>query len=223
MIFARRLISELNAVADTAQAEAMQDYMKGRFLFFGVKAPVRKAILKELWTKHKAEMTREHILDISKNLFEQPQRELHYCAVELVSRYLKKKFYKEDIAFVKHLIITHSWWDTVDMIAKHHLGGYIKLFPEQKTSVIKGYSESSNMWLNRSAILFQLDYKEATDSKLLFHLCLRHKDTGEFFINKAIGWALREYGKYNPKAVMDFVSASSLAPLSEKEALRKLI
>ena len=108
------------------------------------------------------------------------------------------------------------------MIAKHHLGSYLKLYPTETQKVIKHFSNADHLWLNRSAILFQLDYKQETDTTLLFELCLKHKDTGEFFINKAIGWALREYGKTNPEAVIEFVSANCLAPLSEQEAIRKL-
>ena len=200
----------------------MKIYMRNRYSFFGVKAPERKAILKEIINTYKPQLDRLIVIQIVKELYKQPERELHYCAVELTTRFLKKKFYKEDIAFIKHLIITHSWWDTVDMISKHHLGSYLKLYPEETTNIIQNFSNADHLWLNRSAILFQLEYKEETNAKLLFQLCIKHKDTGEFFINKAIGWALREYGKTNPQAVIAFVSKNCLAPLSEQEAIRKL-
>jgi 3-methyladenine DNA glycosylase AlkD len=108
------------------------------------------------------------------------------------------------------------------MICKHHLGGYLKLYPKLIPSIIQSYSNSGELWLQRSAILFQLEYKEHTDQELLFALCKKHKDTKEFFMNKSIGWALREYSKTNPQAVIDFVAANELAPLSRKEALRKI-
>jgi 3-methyladenine DNA glycosylase AlkD len=223
MNFTKDLIAQLTTAANPSQALEMKIYLRNRYSFFGVKAPERKAILKTTIDTYKSQLDRPATITIVKELYKQPQRELHYCAVELTSRFLKKKFQKEDSAFIQELITTHSWWDTVDMIAKHHLGGYLKLFPEETTGVIQSYSDSDNLWLNRSAILFQLEYKQETDAALLFQLCLKHKDTGEFFINKAIGWALREYGKTNPKAVVDFVSSNCLSPLSEQEALRKII
>ncbi|GGG41433.1 hypothetical protein GCM10011344_47970 [Dokdonia pacifica] len=222
MNFVPDLISQLKVIANSTLAIEMKIYMRNRYAFFGVKAPERKAILKEIVNTYKPQLDRPTVIQIVKELYKYPERELHYCAVELTTRFLKKKFHKEDISFIEHLITTHSWWDTVDMIAKHHLGDYLKLFPEETSKVIQNYSNTDHMWLNRSAILFQLDYKEQTNKELLFQLCLKHKDTGEFFINKAIGWALREYGKTNPQAVIAFVSANCLAPLSEREAIRKL-
>lgn len=217
------LISKLKAVANTENATSMTEYMRGRYIYFGVKAPERKSILKTIIDQYKSQLDRPVVIQIVKELYKHPERELHYCAVELTTRFLKKKFLKEDISFIQHLITTHSWWDTVDMVAKHHLGGYLRIFPEETSKVITTFSDANDLWLNRSAILFQLDYKTTTDTALLFSLCLKHKDTGEFFMNKAIGWALREYSKTNPEAIIKFVSKNSLAPLSEQEALRKII
>ena len=91
--------------------------------------------------------------------------------MELVTRFLKKKFHKEDIHFITELIMMHSWWDTVDMICKHHLGGYLKLYPAQIAEITNSYSDSGELWLQRSAILFQLEYKEHTDQELsLIHI-----------------------------------------------------
>ena len=221
-MFLSSLITQLSQASNPENATQMQAYMKDKFVFFGVKASVRKAILNNLVKEHKPLLDRPTILQFCKDCFEQPQRELHYCSIELVTRFLKKKFQKEDIHFITELITTHSWWDSVDMIAKHHLGGYLKKYPEEITSVISSYSDSGKLWLQRSAILFQLEYKDDTDQALLFQLCTKHKDTKEFFMNKAIGWALREYSKTNPQAVIDFVNATRLAPLSKKEALRKI-
>lgn len=222
MGFVDDLIKQLKQEKNGEQALAMEAYMKQRFPFLGVKAPLRQQILKNLISAYKTSLDRSSIIDISKRLYEQPEREFHYCAVELVSRFLKKKFLRKDISFIKYLIVTHSWWDTVDMVCKHHLGNYLKLYPNETEAVIKSYSEVDHLWLNRSAILFQLEYKSETDQNLLFNLCLKHKDSKEFFINKAIGWALREYSKTAPEAVRKFVGQHNFAPLSRKEALRLL-
>lgn len=220
MDFVDDLIKQIKQEKNGEQALVMEAYMKQRFPFLGVKAPLRQQILKNLITANKNSLDRTSIIAIAKILYVQPEREFHYCAVELVSRFLKKKFLKEDIAFIEYLIVTHSWWDTVDMICKHHLGNYLKLFPEETAAVISRYSDVNHLWLNRSAILFQLEYKSDTNQDLLFHLCVKHKDTKEFFMNKAIGWALREYSKTSPEAVQKFVGQHNFAPLSRKEALR---
>lgn len=220
MDFVNDLIKQLKQAKNGQQALAMEAYMKQKFPFLGVKAPLRQQILKNLITAYKHSLDRTSIIAIAKKLYAQPEREFHYCAVELVSRFLKKKFLKEDIAFIEYLIVTHSWWDTVDMVCKHHLGNYLKLFSEETVAVISRFSDEDHLWLNRSAILFQLEYKSDTNQDLLFHLCIKHKDTKEFFMNKAIGWALREYSKTAPEAVLKFVGRHNFAPLSRKEALR---
>jgi 3-methyladenine DNA glycosylase AlkD len=220
MDFVTDLIKQLKQEANKTQALAMEAYMKQRFPFLGVKAPLRQQILKNLVTAYKTSLDRTTIIAIAKRLYAQPEREFHYCAVELVSRFLKKKILKEDIDFIEYLIVTHSWWDTVDMVCKHHLGNYLKLYPNETEAVIRRYSDLDHLWLNRSAILFQLEYKSDTNQDLLFDLCLKHKDTEAFFINKAIGWALREFSKTAPEHVRHFINMHEFAPLSRTEALR---
>lgn len=120
-------------------------------------------------------------------------------------------------------MITHnSWWDTVDMIAVHLVGGYLKQFPNEKEKLIEKWLKSSNMWLNRTAILFQLKYKENIDVYLLEKTIKANLNSNEFFINKAIGWMLREYTRTNSEWVINFVNEyeNELSGLSKKEALR---
>jgi 3-methyladenine DNA glycosylase AlkD len=120
------------------------------------------------------------------------------------------------------MLVTNSWWDSVDVLAKYLVGGYLNKYPEEKLKIIDHFSSAESMWLNRTAILFQLSYKTKTDFNLLKSECEKHKNSNEFFIQKAIGWALREYSKYNPKGVMDFVSIANLKPLSAREAIRNI-
>jgi 3-methyladenine DNA glycosylase AlkD len=120
-------------------------------------------------------------------------------------------------------LITNSWWDSVDTISKYLLGQYLIEFPNETEKAIERFSNSENKWLNRSAILFQLGYKKNTNYELLFSECVKHSQSKEFFIQKAIGWALREYGSVNPGLVLNFVNNTDLKPLSRKEAIRKLI
>lgn len=200
-------------------AVAMGNYMKNHFSFFGIKTENRRLIFKAVWKENQEEVA-EKARTIAIELYSKNQRELHYCAIEMLMKELKKKCQKQDISLIEYLITTHSWWDSVDVIAKYLLGEYLMQFPDETEKVIQKCSDSENMWLNRSAILFQLGYKEKTDVDLLFALCLKHSDSNLFFIQKSIGWALREYAKKNPSAVRNFVEATQLKPLSKKEALK---
>ncbi|MBK9224587.1 MAG: DNA alkylation repair protein [Flavobacterium sp.] len=159
---------------------------------------------------------------IAAELYLKKEREFHYCAIEILIQILKNKYKKKDIHLIEKLLVTNSWWDSVDTISKYILGQYLLEFPNETFTVIGRFSNSKNMWLNRSAILFQLGYKQKTNSYILFSECIKHAQSNEFFIQKAIGWALREYGKTNPEAVKTFVAQTQLKPLSKKEALKNL-
>ncbi|ESU19155.1 alkD protein [Flavobacterium cauense R2A-7] len=199
----------------------MEAYMKNNFFFFGIKTTPRRVLFKEVWKLHKEEV-KQHAREIVMELFSMKEREFHYCGIEILMKELKKKYRKEDVQLIEKMIVTHSWWDSVDTIAKYLLGNYLAQFPEEIPKVINQFASSENMWLNRSAILFQLDYKAQTDAELLFSICEKHKASKEFFIQKAIGWALRDYSRFNPKEVTEFVVKTDLKPLSKREALRNL-
>ena len=118
-------------------------------------------------------------------------------------------------------MITHkSWWDTVDFIAANLVGPYFKSFPGQREKITGKWLSSNNMWLQRSVLLFQLKYKDSLDTDFLADTIHSLTGSEEFFINKAIGWILREYSKTNPQWVRQFVQATSLHPLSKREGLR---
>lgn len=213
-----------NAFQENSNPEnafAMAKYLKNKFCFFGIKTPERRQLFKAILKKNKTEVT-ANARAIAVLLFEKKQRELHYCAIEILIKELKGKHLLEDIEIIKQLITTHSWWDSVDTIAKNILGHYLLEFPQAIESIIYEFSTSENMWLNRSAILFQLGYKEKTNFELLKEICLQHQNSTEFFIQKAIGWSLREYTKTNSEAVKNFVAVNNLKPLSKKEALKNL-
>ena len=121
-------------------------------------------------------------------------------------------------------MVTHnSWWDTVDIIAVKLIGEYFKKYPEEIKPAVKRWLDSRNIWLQRCAILFQLHYKKAIDTEMLTQVIHSLLGSKEFFINKAIGWILREYGKTNPEWVLDFVDKTELHPLSKREAIRRLV
>jgi len=222
MEFCSQLEKAFNENGNAENAVAMSKYMKNNFRFFGIKTEDRRKIFKSISAENLLEI-KDNPRKIALFLYSKKERELHYCALEILIKYLKNKYSKEDIQVIEKLIVTNSWWDSVDVIAKFILGEYLLQFPLETDIVIRRFSNSDNMWLNRSAILFQLGYKKKTNFELLKSICEQHKSSTEFFIQKALGWALREYAKINPEAVKNYVSSTDLKKLSEKEALKNLI
>lgn len=206
--------------ADDTTAPGMKAYMLNQFDFFGIKTPIRDAIVKAHLKNHTLSTSTELELVI-KELWELPEREMQYFAIDVFQSH-KKLWTKSSIKLIEHCIIHKSWWDTVDGIASDWLGAYFKQFNEQTLLISSQWNKSNNIWLQRSSILFQKSYKKTTDTALLSSHILHCKDSKEFFIRKAIGWALREYSKTNPEWVVQFVTKNKLSPLSEKEALKRI-
>ncbi len=215
------IISEFKRASNGVLAPQMAAYMKNNFDFFGVKSPLRNNIQKPFMIKkyliHKLEMINE-----VKILWNEPQRELQYFAQEYVYKYINT-IDESDIYFYEWLIINKSWWDTVDFIAPKLVGNYFMKYPQNKELKINKWINSNNIWLQRSAILFQLKYKSDTDTEFLASIINSLNGSNEFFINKAIGWVLREYGKTNPHWVENFCSKTELSKLSQREALRIIV
>lgn len=196
-------------------AIAMERYMKDNFKFLGIKSPLRKELQKE----YLKEISKEK--DINYNLvnylWNQEEREFQYLALDYLVKN-KKKLKKEDITLLEEITIRKSWWDTVDLIASHLVGEICKKYPELIDKYIIKWSVDENIWLRRIAILFQLKYKENLDKELLEKIILDNNEDKEFFINKAIGWILREYSKTNPEWVKEFIKNNKLSNLSVREA-----
>lgn len=204
--------------ADEETALPMKKYMKDNFEYLGIKAPQRSALLKEFLSNNK-KLSKEELIKIVEDLWNEEAREFQYVALDLLLKY-KKLLDVNDLRFLEKLVITKSWWDTVDSLSPNLIGYILK----DNTSVIKTYInnwvESDNMWLNRTAILFQLKYKNDTDERLLYEVINKLSSSKEFFIQKAIGWALREYSKTNPNSVIEFINNNELKPLSRREGLK---
>lgn len=198
----------------------MSRYMRNLHPFYGIKTPDREAILKQTLGECALPAPAE-LPAILQAMWDKPEREWHYCALNIFEKTLKK-CPVEALDWVEQLILQNSWWDTVDYLAPRIAGKLFGYFPEQIAPYTQRWIESDNFWLQRSAIIFQLSYKTKTDQALLFAYCERRKDSKEFFIQKAIGWALRQYARCAPQAVRDFVAVQDLAPLSRREALKHL-
>jgi 3-methyladenine DNA glycosylase AlkD len=151
-----------------------------------------------------------------------PQREFQYAAIGLVGR-LEKQLMAKSVRTLEYMLTHKSWWDTVDSIAGGTVGAYFKRFPDVRETYLAKWRASENFWLRRTTILFQLNYKKETDFDLLCEIIHENLGSNEFFINKAIGWSLRQYARIDPKAVKKFVNVTKeLNPLSRREALKHM-
>lgn len=215
------IISLCEKNADTNRAPAMKAYMKNQFEFYGINSPLRKELVKDI--KKKFTFTNDDTFwMLIDELWKSDQRELQYIALDLLAT-LSSKLTKENIPALERMILTKSWWDTVDMITPNLIGKIFMNDNASRDNYVYKWMDSDNIWLQRSAIIFQLKYGMKTDIDLLYEAILKNDVSKEFFVRKAQGWALRQYGKYNPTFVYNFVQANpQLSGLTQKEALRSL-
>ncbi len=218
--FIETLEIEFSRQSDPTIAAGQKAYMRNQFEYFGLKSTIRKEIQRPFLEKTYLPPHPE-LNGLVKALWKKQQREYQYFGQELTFRYVKQ-IAPNDIKLYEWMVTNKSWWDTVDFIAVKLMGAYFQRFPEQIPNYIPKWLNSEDIWLQRSALLFQLKYKKKVDLLLLdesIHALLGSK---EFFINKAIGWVLREYSRTHATWVTDFVERTRLAPLSRREALRIL-
>ena len=207
-----------NAVKE--DAPAMEAYMKHHFKFYGLKSPLRNELTK-LHIKENGKIAYEEMALIIHEAYSQPYRELHYYAMTLLETH-KKKLQEQDIYLVEWMTTTNSWWDTIDYIATRGAGELVKKFPTLiKTMDL--WSTHENMWLRRIAILHQMKFKEKTTINSLFNYCKKNANDKEFFIQKAMGWALREYAYVDKDAVLEFLQENKMPNLTIREAKKHLL
>ena len=217
------LINTYRNHANEEVASQQKRYLLNQFDFFGLKTPVARGLQKDFFGKH-GYPERSDWHNLIHDLWSRPERECQSLGVDMIERRAKKSI-PADLELFEFMITHKSWWDTVDMIAYKLAGNLLLRHPEMVTSATERWIASDNMWLQRTAVIFQLRHRDKTDEDLLFRMCLSVASSSEFFLRKAIGWALREHGKVNPEAVLNFVQKheNQLSPLSKKEALRKII
>lgn len=195
-------------------------YLRNQFEFLGLTKPQRSTLEIPVFKEHKPKDERE-LQSVLENLWSKTEREYHYCALEYAIRY-KKLLTADSLPLIEKMIREKAWWDTVDTIATHLLGHILKKNPSC-ILIMHKWSEDSFLWIRRSALLYQLKWKKDTDADLLFHFCFKLIGEKDFFIRKAIGWALREYSKTNPEKVREFIqNQPKLSPLSIKEGSKYL-
>ena len=200
----------------------MKSYLKHRFDLYGIRAPQRKQFFKGFWANHKEEL-KANWQDITTWMWDQDYRDYHYLAMDIIGN-IEKTLSKEDLPLIEKFIVNHSWWDTVDFLASHGVGQILKHDETFQMEIADRYMKSDNMWLQRTAIVFQLFYKKATNQDLLFAVIDETLGSKEFFINKATGWALRQYAKTDPAAVRQYVDLQrpKLSGLTLREATKYL-
>ncbi|MCM3738923.1 DNA alkylation repair protein [Oceanobacillus luteolus] len=204
-----------NEHEDKENAFHMEKYMRNKFPFLGIKTPLRRKLMQQ-FLKESGIRKEKFQRTFVRSLWNLKEREYQYAALDYIGVSLEK-LDKSDISLMEELITSKSWWDTVDMLAQKAVGKISRSFPGVIEENIEFWNDSDHLWLQRSAILFQLKYKEQTNEDLLYRYIITHSQSKEFFIQKAIGWALREYSKTNPDSVRQFMEKHPLSKLSVRE------
>jgi 3-methyladenine DNA glycosylase AlkD len=221
----RAVRAGLAAQADPARARGMQRYMKSAMPYYGIPAPLQRRVWRDIFAEHPLASC-EEVRSVALTLWRAAAyREERYAAIALTDfrRYACCQT-RAAVPMYEEMIVTGAWWDYVDSIAAHRLGGLLRLFPKPMKREMLAWSRSDDLWKRRSAILCQLRFKQETDLGLLYATIKPALSSREFFLRKAIGWALRQYAWTNPKEVARYVRAhtAELSPLSKREALKNV-
>lgn len=218
--YAEGLREALVPFCNPEEAQKLSAYVRNKFVYLGLRAPKMKEIFKE-YVKNHGVPDENQFRDVLLALWRYEEREMQIMGLYLLDK-MKIHFQHNDGFLLQELIQTKPWWDTIDHLAKKHVGYYFELFPEERSTIIEKWLQSDNTWLIRSCILFQLGYKYKTDEELLARIIAETCETNEFFIDKAIGWALREYAKINSEFTLGLCATLPLSNLSKKEAIKNL-
>ena len=216
------LRDSFNESADPEDAAAMQAYMKSEIPFYGIRSSDRKKMISEAFKSFPIKSYREFTI-VAEQLWNGSFREEKYAAIAILKRY--RKFHSmELLSLLTMMIKTGAWWDFVDEISAHLVGALLQKYPAQMKKILCEWIDDENIWIRRSAILAQLRFKQNTDAEMLFGFCTKCLEEKDFWIRKAIGWALREYSKSNRQAVSNFVdeNKSVMSGLTLKEASKYL-
>jgi 3-methyladenine DNA glycosylase AlkD len=216
-----RITRELAQRADRDRAGPMAAYMRNQFPFLGIPAPAQKQAWRAAIAGLPRALPEPVVSAAATRLWERPEREHQYLACMLVNRHAAAAaatFSFLDV--VEQLIVTKPWWDTIDSLATHAVGDLVHRHRAEGRPRMDRWLASDDLWLRRSALLHMNRWRSATDSEWLFAACLSRAEERDFFIRKAIGWALREHSKVDAPAVIRFVDQHpELSGLSRREAL----
>ena len=215
------LTEALEVAGDADRAVDMRRYMRDQFACFGVPTPQRRSIATQVLAPLGPPSGRD-LEALGPLAWAVDQRELQYIAVDVLARHVKLAR-PELLAVAAGLVVTKSWWDTVDALASKVIGPLVRQFPPL-VETLDQWIVGDELWLARTAILHQLSYKGDTDVDRLFRYSLTWASCPDFFARKAIGWALRQYARTDPDAVRAFVAERRdvLSPLTVREASKHL-
>ncbi|KRN11086.1 DNA alkylation repair protein [Liquorilactobacillus mali] len=208
-------ITEFKLVGEAELKGPMAAYMKNKFFFVGVKTPERKRQSKEL-LKVSKKMPLKELIQVIDELYQRSEREYQYVAID-ISFANVKRFSFTEMKFLTQYVTQKAWWDSVDAWRKV-FGKYVQLYPDEKRRLFELFYKQDNFWMRRISILLQLLEKETMDKELLTLAILYDQHTDEFFIQKAIGWALRNYSKFDSAWVKNFIEEYPLHKLATREA-----
>jgi 3-methyladenine DNA glycosylase AlkD len=211
----------LEPLRDADRAASMAAYMKDHFAFLGVPMPARAAALKPVWASWKP--SRLEVLALVRDLWRLPEREYQYAALGALERGWKRLESADLEPLIEMVTTQKPWWDTVDSFASNTVGHMVAR-DANLLELMDALSSSPNVWARRVAILHQLRYGARTDAERLFRYAILNADHESFWIRKALGWALREYAKRDPGAVLEFfdLHGERFSPLTRREALKHL-
>ena len=211
----------LEAASAPDRAELMSAYLRNRFPFLGIGAKDRRAVTRPTLVAARTASTDE-LIAFAAACWEEPEREFAYVACDVL-RTQAPRLEPRHLDAVRSLLTARSWWDTIDPLATRTVGTMVRTNPEL-VGTMDRWVHSDDFWLARTAILHQLLFGEATDAQRLLSYCEARAGDDEFFIRKAIGWALRQYARVDPAAVRTFVVAhdGELSGLTKREALKHL-
>ena len=219
--YLKEIISIFNKHRDQKKADGAKAYLLHQFEFFGLQTPLRRSLSKAFYMSHPIKNHTE-LTALIKECFAQPQRELHYFAIELLG-FHHPLWDKKTLSLIEWMITHNSWWDSVDSTNSNVISVFFLKYPEHIAAYTLKWNRSNNNWLKRMSILFQLTYKKNTNTKLLAAYIEQSIHEEDFFIRKAIGWALRAYAYTDPKWVINFVkNHPQLSNLSKREAVKHL-
>jgi 3-methyladenine DNA glycosylase AlkD len=220
-----RLRKELARAGDPERAKAQQAYMKSEMPYHGVSNGEMRAICKQIFGDYTFDDAKEWRTDVLAIWRGAEHREERYAAIELAQHRKAKAFHTmEALPMFEEMIVTGAWWDYVDALAAHDLGAIMKQDRKAMTQAMRAWSTSDDPWKRRSSILCQLSFKEETDLELLYACIEPSIEDKSFWLRKAIGWALRQLARTNPKEVARYVKENEkrLSGLSKREALKHL-
>lgn len=215
----------LAAAGDPDRAPAMQAYMKSELPYYGIRVPDVRRICRPIFAAHPIESAGVFDETVLRLFVGATHREERYAALELAKHRQHSSFQTPDrLPLYRRLIVDGGWWDTVDDIAGNLIGPILLAHPTEVRPIVLGWATDRNPWLRRTAIIAQLGAKQRTDLTLLTQAVDANAGDSDFFIRKAIGWALRQYARTDPAWVRAFVDAreGQLSGLSKREARKHL-